>query len=105
MIYRIHESCDLPQGEYTFGADGKVIFPEPEVLNGIEGDYYYVDGVIQKTGLTKVEDDIYYFSTTNGKMTRSQTRLVYYFADNCAGYPNGGSYTFGADGKLISYTK
>ena len=105
MVYRIHESCDLPSGEYTFGADGKVILPEREPLNGIVGDYYYIDDVIQMTGLTKVGEDIYYFSTTNGKMTRGKTRLVYYFADNCKEYPSGGSYTFDADGKLTSYSK
>ena len=103
--------CDLPIGTYTFGADGKVDLPEPDPeqpsdkKNGIIGDYYYIDDEIQKTGLTKVGDDIYYFSTTNGQMSRNKTRLVYYFADNCKEYPLGGTYTFDADGKLTSYTK
>ena len=67
--------------------------------NGIEGDYYYVDGVIQMTGLTKVGNDYYYFSTTNGKMRRSQTSQVNIIADGCD--LTYGVYTFGADGKVI----
>ena len=88
--------CDLPVGVYTFGADGKVVI---EKKNGIIGDYYYIDGVIQMTGLTKVGNDYYYFSTTNGKMRRSQTSMVNYVAPDCD-LPVG-VYTFGADGKVI----
>ena len=99
MIYRIHESCDLPQGEYTFDADGKVVFPEPEVQNGIVGDYYYINGVIQKPGLIKIGEDYYYFSTTNGIMTRGMTKMIYRIHESCD-LPKG-EYTFGADGKVI----
>ena len=99
MIYRIHESCDLPQGEYTFGADGKVIFPEEEVLNGIVGDYYYIDGEIQKPGLIKIGEDYYYFSTTNGVMSRNVTKMIYRIHESCD-LPQG-EYTFGADGKIV----
>ncbi len=86
--------CDLPIGTYTFGADGKVVIEEK---NGIVGDYYYVDGVIQQGGLTKVGDDYYYFSTTNGKMSRNVTKAIYY---TCCDLPIG-TYTFGADGKVV----
>jgi len=96
MVYHIHESCDLPKGEYTFGADGKLVLPE---LNGIVGDYYYVDGVIQMTGLTKIGDDYYYFSTTNGVMSRNVTKMIYRIDPNCD-LPKG-EYTFGADGKVV----
>ena len=88
--------CDLPYGTYTFGADGKVDLSL--LKNGIIGDYYYVNGVIQMTGLTKVGDDYYYFSTTNGKMRRNQTSQVNHKAADCD-LPCG-KYTFGADGKL-----
>jgi glucan-binding YG repeat protein len=96
MVNYIAEGCDLPYGVYTFGADGKVVI---EVKNGIIGDYYYVDGIVQMTGLTKVGDDYYYFSTTNGKMRRSQTSQVNIVAPGCdLSY---GVYTFDADGKVI----
>ena len=94
-------------GTYTFGADGKMVIEEieePEKKNGIIGGYYYVDDVIQKTGLTKVGNDYYYFSTTNGKMAANVTRLV---AGNCIDasakdrFNGDGTYTFGADGKMI----
>ena len=92
----IAAGCDLSYGVYTFGADGKVVI---ELKNGIIGDYYYVDGVIQMCGLTKVGDDYYYFSTTNGKMRRNQTSQVNIIAEGCdLSY---GKYTFGADGKVI----
>ncbi len=88
--------CDLPIGEYTFGADGKVIIPK---RNGIIGDYYYIDDVMQMGGLTKVGDDYYYFSTTNGKMRKNQTSQVNFVATGCdLSY---GVYTFGIDGKVV----
>ncbi len=86
--------CDLPIGTYTFGADGKVVIEDKD---GIVGDYYYIDGVIQQGGLTKVGDDYYYFSTTNGKMSRNVTKAIYY---TCCDLPIG-TYTFGADGKVV----
>ena len=95
-------------GTYTFGADGKMVIEEEpekpeEVKNGIIDGYYYVNGEIQKTGLTKVGEDYYYFSTTNGKMAVSVTRQV---AHNCIDasakdrFTETGTYTFGADGKM-----
>ena len=96
---------------FTFGADGKMVLPtepnpdpEPEVKNGIIDGYYYIDGVMQKTGLTKVGDDYYYFSTTNGKMAADVTRLVAY---NCIDesakdrFTETATFTFGADGKMV----
>ena len=96
-VYYFADNCELGVGTYTFGADGKVDLSL--LKNGVIGDYYYINGVIQKTGLTKVGDDYYYFSTTNGIMRRNQTKAVYYFADNCD--LGVGTYTFGADGKVI----
>ena len=115
----LHESAvaiGLKEGYYTFGEDGKAALesatptpaptptPKPEESkNGIVGDYYYIDNVIQKTGLTVVDGDIYYFSTTNGAMNRNKTRYV---AADCLHESavemglSAGYYTFGADGKM-----
>jgi glucan-binding YG repeat protein len=82
----------LAAGTYTFDEDGKLV-----KKNGIDGDYYYIDGVIQKTGLTKVGNDYYYFSTTNGKMRKNQTSQCNF---TVCDLPLG-TYTFGADGKII----
>ena len=70
-----------------------------EVLNGIVGDYYYIDGEIQKTGLIKIGEDYYYFSTTNGVMSRNVTKMIYRIHESCD-LPKG-EYTFGADGKIV----
>ena len=94
-------------GTYTFGADGKMIIEEgtiPAKKNGIIDGYYYVNDVIQKTGLTKVGDDYYYFSTTDGKMAVSVTRQVAYNRIDASAmdrFTTTGTYTFGADGKMI----
>jgi len=95
-------NCDLPCGNYVFGADGKMLNPpvEPDVKNGIveeaDGFYYYVDGKIGPAGLTKVDDD-YYFVGGNGKCA---TGLKYAWATNCD-LPCA-EYEFGADGKMLN---
>ena len=86
--------CDLPCGEYEFGADGKM-------LNGIiekpNGYYYYVNGQIDWTlaGLHKIGED-YYFINTAGKCV---TGSYYAWATFCD-LPCG-EYEFGADGKML----
>ena len=52
------------------------------------------------TGLTKVGNDYYYFSTTNGKMRRNQTSQVNLMYEDY-GFKVGGYYTFGLDGKMV----
>ena len=123
----IDESArDIKAGTYTFGADGKMVDvpvvepeqppvtpdpepkpdPEPEVKDGFvtEGGalYYYVNGVKIQSGLTKIGNDYYYLSTTNGKVAVSVTRYVAADCiDESASNITKGTYTFGADGKLI----
>ena len=65
--------------------------------NGFEGDYYYIDGVIQMTGLTKIGDDYYFFNAASGKMYKSTTLWV---GDNAYGIPSG-RYEFRADGTMV----
>lgn len=93
----VHYSCDLPKGTYAFDANGKMIEGE---ITGIIAGYYYINGVIQKTGLTKVGDDYYYFSTTDGHMTKNTTRIVYQMTADCNFRP-GYQYTFDNEGKLV----
>ena len=98
----LHESVkDMKAGTFTFGADGKMVIEEAK--NGIVGNYYYVDGIIQKVGLIKIDGAYYYFSTTNGAMYKNGTRNV---AQDCILHESvqgmkGGMYTFAADGKMV----
>ena len=98
----LHESVQgMKANIYTFGADGKMVVEEAK--NGIVGNYYYKDGIIQKVGLIKIGGSYYYFSTTNGAMYVSGTRFV---AQDCILHESvqnvkAGTYTFGADGKMV----
>ena len=101
----ISESAsEIPDGYYTFGADGKMYIEadEEEKLNGVVNGFYYIDGVMQKCGLFELDGAYYYASTTNGKIYTSGTRYV---AGDCisesASEFSAGYYSFGTDGKMI----
>ena len=85
--------CDLPAGNYTFGADGKM-------LNGfetIDGTiYYYVNGSTPRPGIIEVNGD-YYFVNWGGVIVTSQS--FYVFEGN--GYTIEMNYTFDATGKIV----
>ncbi len=87
-------NCDLPNGRYEFGADGKM-------LNGIvEKDgvlYYYENGKGVEKGLFKYEGD-YYFAVYQGKLVTNKVFRTY--LTNCD-LPNA-HYEFGADGKMLN---
>ena len=94
----------VPEGTYTFDADGKMINPpvEPEIkdgLNNIGGKlYYYLNGEPYHAGLIKIDGAYYYINTQCVAVTNT-TRFV------AAAWANGllpeGNYSFGADGKMI----
>ena len=86
--------CDLPCGNYEFGADGKML---QGIVEKADGYYYYVNGKIDWTqaGLHKIGHD-YYFVTTQGKCV---TGTYYAWATFCD-LPCG-NYEFGADGKML----
>jgi len=94
-------------GTYTFREDGRMILEEvldPSKKNGIIDGYYYINDVIQKTGLTKIGDDYYYFSTTDGKMAVNVTRQVAYNRIDVSAqdrFTKTGTYTFDEDGKMV----
>ena len=87
-------NCDLPCGNYEFGADGKMLHGITVKADGI---YCYVNGKLggSVAGLTKIGED-YYFVTSSGKCV---TGKYYAWATNCD-LPCG-NYEFGADGKML----
>ena len=89
----------VPDGTYSFGADGKMT----TVVNGIYfdgSDYYYKqNGVIQKNlGLIEFEG-AYYFVCYSGKL-KIGTKYVTDSTSN--GLLPAGSYSFGTDGKMTT---
>ena len=89
----------LPEGEYTFGADGKL-----QMLNGPVADAYnpaylnfYKNGVrVYEEGLYEYNGD-YYYVRSNGLLL---TWDMYITKTN--GLMPEGEYKFGADGKMIT---
>lgn len=86
-------SCDLPEGLYEFGPDGRMLEGIVE-KNGIL--YYYEYGKGIEKGLFKYED-AYYFSMYGGELIAEQT---YYAWMTSCDLPEG-FYDFGPDGKVI----
>ena len=84
--------CDLPAGNYTFGADGKMYAGVVEVDGKL---YLYTNGITAANGLYKIGDD-YYYSSWGGAI---QTNGTYYVSVSYCDLPVG-NYTFGADGKM-----
>ena len=86
-------SCDLPNGSYEFGADGKM-------LQGIlEKDgklYYYENGKGVEKGLIEIDGN-YYFAAYKGELVCGKVYNAY--KTNCD-LPKG-SYEFAADGKML----
>ncbi|MBE6679131.1 MAG: hypothetical protein E7598_01265 [Ruminococcaceae bacterium] len=86
--------CDLPAGNYTFGADGTM-------LNGIEEIdgtlYLYKNGTTETYGLYKIDGDYYYVYW--GGVIRTDDK--YYVSTSFCDLP-AGNYEFGADGKMLN---
>ncbi len=86
--------CDLPVGNYEFGADGKML---QGIVEKEDGHYYYVNGQInwKEAGLHKIGDH-YYNITTAGKCVTGKYGVWATFCDLPIG-----EYEFGADGKML----
>ncbi len=85
--------CDLPVGNYTFGADGKML----DGIVDVDGTlYYYRNGTTSTCGLFKVDGDYYYAYW--GGVVRTNGR--YYVDTTFCDLPVG-NYTFGPDGKML----
>ena len=93
----------IPEGDYSFDAEGKMIdppAPEDPTKNGIVAEdgtlYYYVDGVKVYAGLIKIDGDYYYVNSSCKVVTTS-----HYWVNRTNGLMAAGFYDFGADGKMI----
>ncbi len=85
----------LPEGNYEFGADGKM-------LNGIVEKngtlYYYENGKAQLAGLVEYDGAYYFVSGVNGEITVNKKTYVW---DGNGILPED-NYEFGADGKMLN---
>ncbi len=91
-------NCDLPNGTYTFDAEGKMIgsSADGEIVVIDDVIYYYENGVGVEKGLVEVDGD-YYYSTYKGVVAVDKTINVSLI--NCDFAK--GKYTFGSDGKML----
>ena len=84
----------LPEANYEFGADGKM-------LNGIVEKngtlYYYKNGKAELAGLVEVDGAYYFVSGVNGEVTVNKKQYVW---DGNGLLPEA-NYEFGADGKML----
>ncbi len=85
----------LAVGRYDFDADGKMI-----VKNGVVGDYFYLNGALQKAyQLVEFEGDYYFIDNANKVAKNTSVYLTEKFT---AEYGLAvGRYDFDADGKMI----
>ena len=92
----------LPEGYYTFDADGKMIDPPKQdtTKNGIVSEdgslYYYQDGFRTYAGLIKIGDD-YYYVRTGGEVVHGRS----YWISKTNDLMPERSYKFGDDGKML----
>ena len=86
---------NLPAGYYTFDAEGKM-----QIRNGIVGDYFYIDNIMQKAyQLIEYNGNYYYIS--DGHKVAKQCTL--YLLDSVLykfGLP-AGKYTFDEEGRMV----
>ncbi|MBE6734441.1 MAG: hypothetical protein E7563_03740 [Ruminococcaceae bacterium] len=85
----------LPEREYHFGPDGKM-------LNGIAPNAdgklcYYENGVAKMAGLVNIDGDYYFAGGTKGEITVNEYKYVW--KDN--GLLPAREYHFGPDGKML----
>ena len=90
----------LPEGTYTFDAEGKAILPDTS-KNGIiaEDDslYYYVKGERNYAGLIEIDGD-YYYVKTSGEVVHG----CRYWITKTNGLMAEHSYEFAEDGKMLN---
>ncbi len=94
----------LPQWDYTFDTNG-IIKHEDVAIDGIQTvdgvKYYYIDGIRVHMGMFKIGED-YYYAKRDGRLI---TGASYYCSRmNDTGMKEG-TYTFDAEGKLITNTQ
>ena len=90
----------LPEGTYTFDAEGKAILPDTS-KNGIIAEdgslYYYVNGERNYAGLIEIDGD-YYYVKTSGEVVHG----CRYWITKTNGLMAEHSYEFAEDGKMLN---
>ena len=97
--YYVSKTNDLlPAGEYTFGADGKMIMTKTGLYFDEDGHIrYYINDVAQYAGLVQDAEGNYYYINSSRKAIRGTT----YYVTKTNGLLPEGEYVFGSDGKMI----
>ena len=85
----------LPEREYHFGADGKMLNGICPNANGVL--CYYENGVAKMAGLVQIDGDYYFAGGAKGEITVNEYKYVW--KDN--GLLPAREYHFGADGKML----
>ena len=100
--YAYETNCDLPCGNYEFGADGKMIGSSKtgEIIVKDGTMYYYKSGAAVERGLICIDGD-YYYTVGNGRIIVNETKYAYLTSCDLPC----GNYEFGADGKMIGSSK
>ena len=94
----------LPEGLYTFGADGKMIIEVPEavedglVIDDFGDIRFYIGGVAVYAGLVQDGDGNYYYINSSKTAVKNCT----YGVTKTNGLLPSGLYSFGADGKMLA---
>ena len=87
-------------GYYNFDEEGKMV-----ILNGVVGDYYYVNGIVQKGWYLVEWEGNFYFNEYYNVAKNKSVYLSEVFVEGHT-YPNGepmlpGYYNFDEEGKMI----
>lgn len=89
----------LEEKSYTFGDDGRIIFPDTS-KNGIVEEngslYYYENGKLTYAGVIEI-DGAYYYVKTSGEVIHGRD----YWISKTNGLLKEKSYTFDEDGKIL----
>ena len=94
-VYYVWKSNGLlPEGNYEFGADGKML---DGIVEKEDGLYYYENGKAKMAGLVEVDGD-YYFATGDGVVVTDGVHYVW----QGNGYLPESNYEFAADGKMLN---
>ena len=99
-IYASRANGLVKEGTYTFGADGKMLIQKNGVVVDADGEIrYYINDVAQYAGLVKDDAGNYYYINSSKKAVKNTTYYIYEARTN--GLMAEGTYSFGADGKMI----
>ncbi len=86
----------LPEREYNFGPDGKMLQGIIEREDGVL--CYYENGVAKMAGLVEVDGDYYFAGGAKGEITVNEIKHVW----KGNGILPEAEYEFGADGKMLN---